>query len=366
MKATLGQTCFVVSPIGSDGSDSHKTFREILDYVIKPAVKQSGFDMRVVRADDIERPGSFIKDILDQLLDSYVVIADLTGQNPNVFYELGVRHALSPRTILIAQSMKDIPSDLREYRAIVYDASAKGAAQFAKRMKGFLAEISAAPHRSDNPVLDRLGSVLEKRTQALEAEVAQLRGQLESVLKKGSPKTERATTHNADTLSKRLGRLLGLYRAEAQYLGGEVTFKYEGKKRVVRLPTQQGPFRLHFLMAGEQQISAYWYVAVDQEGIDPIALLPDVRVLMQACSDGQGLPVTFVIVAEENLKKRRVEIERAFRETRKHVRSGSRSLFGFDLWDAVRLEELERSHGLRIDEGALVKKRTRAPKQGAV
>ena len=156
------ETCFVISPIGNPGTEKHTRFKEILDYVIKAAVKASGYSLQVLRADDIDRAGSFIKDILESLYGSYVVIADLTEQNPNVFYELGVRHALSPRTILIAQSIDDIPSDLREYRTIVYDTSAKGAATFSSRLKKYLSEMQKEPERADNPVLDRIGSIFAK------------------------------------------------------------------------------------------------------------------------------------------------------------------------------------------------------------
>ncbi|NPA39327.1 MAG: hypothetical protein GXO57_02645 [Thermodesulfobacteria bacterium] len=58
------------------------------------------------------RGGLIIKDILDNLYKADLVIADLTDQNPNVFYELGVRHTLSNKTILIAQDISYIPSDL--------------------------------------------------------------------------------------------------------------------------------------------------------------------------------------------------------------------------------------------------------------
>jgi hypothetical protein len=107
---TNTDVCFVISPIGREGTDTHRTFYEVLEYVIRPAVKHSGYNLQVIRADDIDRSGSFIKDILECIANSFVVIADLSDQNPNVFYELGVRHALSNRTILIAQSMDDIPS----------------------------------------------------------------------------------------------------------------------------------------------------------------------------------------------------------------------------------------------------------------
>ena len=123
MNANPSKTCFVISPIGEADSQIYKEFDFFLKKAIKPAVEKSGYGFEVIRADEILRPGLIINDILEQISSAFIVIADLTNQNPNVFYELGVRHALSPRTILIARSIKDIPSDLTGNRAISYDIS---------------------------------------------------------------------------------------------------------------------------------------------------------------------------------------------------------------------------------------------------
>ena len=59
------QTCFVISPIGKEGTEIYEKFKNVLDYVIKPAVDKSGYKLNVLRADDVDRAGSFIKDILE-------------------------------------------------------------------------------------------------------------------------------------------------------------------------------------------------------------------------------------------------------------------------------------------------------------
>jgi len=341
------QTCFVVSPIGAEGSDTHKAFREVMEYLIKPAVASCGMDLQVMRADDIQRPGSFIKDILEQLLHSYLVVADLTHQNPNVFYELGVRHALSPRTILIAQSINDVPSDLREYRTIIYDTSARGATDFAKRFKKFVQEIATNPTRPDNPVLDRLGRVLKTRTKE-----GGKRGSVPSTSPgaptKGAPSLfGEAPTSLSKEFRGRLDRLLKLNNAEEQAFG-EVHFEERGKDRVVTLPARQGPFRLHFVMEDEQSIGGYFYLALADAGTDVERLLPDVRVLMERCSQGQKLTVAFIIATPQGLGRRRQRITSHFREMRKFLPKGSRGLFSLDLWDETRLSELEREVGLTV------------------
>lgn len=70
-------------------------------------------------------PGNFVKGIVNNLMDSDLVIADLTGQKGNVFYELGIRHALKKGTIIMAQSINSIPSDLASYYCFAYNYTGK-------------------------------------------------------------------------------------------------------------------------------------------------------------------------------------------------------------------------------------------------
>jgi hypothetical protein len=91
--------------------------------------------------------------VLEYLAQAYLVVVDLTGQNANVFYELGVRHALSPRTILIARSTNDIPADLREYRTLIYADGRESDEEFRENLLKYLQEIEKAPDTPDNPVL---------------------------------------------------------------------------------------------------------------------------------------------------------------------------------------------------------------------
>ena len=62
-----------------------------------------------------------MRDIWSAIHAARVVVADCTGRNPNVFYEIGLAHAIGRQTILIAQSLRDVPFDLRSLRVIIYD-----------------------------------------------------------------------------------------------------------------------------------------------------------------------------------------------------------------------------------------------------
>jgi hypothetical protein len=85
--------CFVISPIGDENSDTRKRSDQIFTYVIEKAV--SGFGYTLLRADKISRPGIITSQIIEHILEDELV--DLTGRNPNVFYELALRHGLLSR-----------------------------------------------------------------------------------------------------------------------------------------------------------------------------------------------------------------------------------------------------------------------------
>jgi hypothetical protein len=99
---------------------------------IKKAIAR--LDLEVGRADDFFRRGSIMSDIWSAIHAARVVVADLTGRNPNVLYEIGLAHAIGKDTILISQSMDDVPSDLRHLRVIVYEFSPRGMKAFEKQL----------------------------------------------------------------------------------------------------------------------------------------------------------------------------------------------------------------------------------------
>ena len=104
--------CFVLMPFG-DPFDS--VYRE----VIKPQIYETGLE--ALRADEVFTPGSIMEQIRSAIQQARICIADLTGKNPNVLYELGIAQTLGKPTVLLTQDTADIPFDLKQYRMIVYD-----------------------------------------------------------------------------------------------------------------------------------------------------------------------------------------------------------------------------------------------------
>lgn len=97
-------------------------FDSYYEEIIKPAAKSVGLEVR--KADEIYSTGPIIQDIWNQIWASTVVIADVTGKNPNVNYELGICHALGVPTVMITQNLDDVPFDYKHRRCIPYKTDA--------------------------------------------------------------------------------------------------------------------------------------------------------------------------------------------------------------------------------------------------
>ena len=104
-------------------------FRPELDELYEDVIKkiETRLGMKVARADELFGPKSIVNDIWSSILMSKVVIADCTQRNPNVFYEIGLAHAIGKPVVLIAQEDIDVPFDLSHLRYIKYTLTPRGA-----------------------------------------------------------------------------------------------------------------------------------------------------------------------------------------------------------------------------------------------
>lgn len=110
--------CFFVTPIGSTGSKERSRADKVLKYVLRPAI---GDSFKIVRADEVDTPGTITTDIIKRLHESPLVVADLTGQNPNVMYEIGLRHVFNLPIVQLAQKDEQLPFDISGERTIFFD-----------------------------------------------------------------------------------------------------------------------------------------------------------------------------------------------------------------------------------------------------
>ena len=111
--------CFAITPIGGPESEVRRRSDKILRHIIKPIVEELGYEN--VRADEIAQPGMITDQVIRSLLEADLVVADLTGGNPNVFYELGIRHATRKPVVSIMEVDEHIPFDVNQSRTIPVD-----------------------------------------------------------------------------------------------------------------------------------------------------------------------------------------------------------------------------------------------------
>lgn len=113
VKIEQGDSCFVMMPFAEPIGGYYKSIYE-------PAINKSG--LRAIRADDdIFATGKIIDQVWSGITAAKVLVAELTGRNPNVFYELGLAHALNKPVVLVSSNQADVPFDLQHIRVIYYD-----------------------------------------------------------------------------------------------------------------------------------------------------------------------------------------------------------------------------------------------------
>ncbi len=141
--------CFVIAPIGEENSETRKRSDQILEHIIKPAVVECGFnDNEIQRADHISEPGIITTQVIERLINDDLVVADLTNHNPNVFYELAVRHAIRKPIVQMIHMGEKIPFDVAASRTITFDHHDLDSVACAK--KQMVKQINAAMVKPDD------------------------------------------------------------------------------------------------------------------------------------------------------------------------------------------------------------------------
>jgi nucleoside 2-deoxyribosyltransferase len=115
------KTCFVIGPIGQEGSETRKRSDQVLKHIIVPVCEQNGYE--AIRVDKIHDSDIINQTIIKYLRESELVIADLTDHNPNAFYETGFRSALGKPLIQLIEEGQNLPFDVSGTRTIFYKMS---------------------------------------------------------------------------------------------------------------------------------------------------------------------------------------------------------------------------------------------------
>lgn len=153
--AQFESTCFYIAPIGEEGSDARKHSDLFLGSIVEPAMEP--FQLTVVRADSIDKPGIITRQIIDYIMRSRLVIADLSFHNPNVFYELALRHAIKLPIVQLIRTSDKVPFDVNQMRTIQIDTT--DIYSLVPRIDSYRAEVAnqvrralEADHVVDTPI----------------------------------------------------------------------------------------------------------------------------------------------------------------------------------------------------------------------
>lgn len=114
-------TCFYVTPIGDEDSEARKHSDLFMGSLLEPALAE--FGLHIVRADQIGEAGMITRQIIEYIVNSKLVIADLSFHNPNVFYELALRHAVRKPIVQISRAADRLPFDIAQLRTVVVDTT---------------------------------------------------------------------------------------------------------------------------------------------------------------------------------------------------------------------------------------------------
>lgn len=136
---------FVLMPFDPD-------FDPVYELLIEPALADAGF--AVTRADLSMNQQQILKDIVNALAEADLVIADVSGLNGNVMYELGLAHGMGRRTIMITRDIAQLPFDLRSYRATEYSTEFHEADRLRERLSEIARGVVEGTAEFSNPIFD--------------------------------------------------------------------------------------------------------------------------------------------------------------------------------------------------------------------
>lgn len=169
------EICFVIMPFGG-------WFDKYYEDIYCPAIVAAGMSPR--RADDLYRPSNIVQDIWTYTKKAKMILADLSNKNPNVFYELGLAHALAKPAILITQTIDDIPFDLRSLRIIDYDKNLPNWGEtLGESIEKAIKETVESPNETIPTAFLETTGVSKTKVSKEELELLELRQEMENLKK---------------------------------------------------------------------------------------------------------------------------------------------------------------------------------------
>lgn len=190
------KSCFVITPIGEENSPIRRHIDGVINAAIRPALE---FNYEVRVAHEFTSPGSINKQVIVEIYNADLVIANLTELNPNVMYELAVRHATKKPVIMIMEKGNKLPFDVVNERTIFYKNDFQGVLdlkeELIKAEKGIICNDSLS-----NPIYDSLQNYIQEESliKKIESENSEDVDVLKSILYKISAMESRMIKSNSE------------------------------------------------------------------------------------------------------------------------------------------------------------------------
>lgn len=143
------KNCFIISPLGSEDSETRRKADGLINSVLKPILSATGY--KAIAPHEIDTPGSITRQVIQHLLEDDLVIANLTELNPNVMYELAVRHAKRLPVVCLVERGTKLPFDIATERTIFYDNDMAGVEILKPKLTKAIKE-AIEEFEPDNPI----------------------------------------------------------------------------------------------------------------------------------------------------------------------------------------------------------------------
>ena len=149
----MEKRCFIITPIGGKSTEIRKHADDVID-VIKDVLEEKQY--KAIIPHEINNPGMITNDIVENIFESELVIANLTGLNSNVLYELAARHCTCKPVITICERGTTLPFDVNNFRTIFYDNDIGGCKELSLTLKSFIDSLDEK-HIYNNPIVNAIG-----------------------------------------------------------------------------------------------------------------------------------------------------------------------------------------------------------------
>lgn len=164
------QDCFIICPIGDEGTEIRRRSDKLLKHVLAPVLSANNYN--AIRADQIPKVGLITTQVINLIIDCPLVIADLSGSNPNVFYELAIRHAVQEPYIQVINKDEKMPFDIAGVRTVEIDLGDLDSVDKAKSEIDRQIKEFSKGHKPDSPIMAAKVTKLLQSDSRLAEEIA--------------------------------------------------------------------------------------------------------------------------------------------------------------------------------------------------